>query len=329
MIIIGFHGTNITDRGLEDLRRQIIVGEIGGVIFFSYNIVNQSQIKNFIKDIKKLRSDFPLLAAVDEEGGSVSRFTKEKGFEVFPSASEIAKAKKIEDAYAIYKRMAKQLRYLGFNLNLGPVLDLDFEGSPIIGQKGRSYSKDPETVYLFARLFIKAHNKEDVLTAVKHFPGHGSAASDTHTDFTDITSVWNKNELVPFRRMISDGKVDIVMTGHLYNNLKDWQYPASLSRIHIQNILRKKLDYKGVVMSDDLQMNSIIKKYSLDEIVTAAINSGTDLMLFGNYEDKLDKDLPGKIKKIIIYGIQEGKISQNSIDSSFKRILDLKKKIVH
>jgi len=150
--------------------------KVAGVILFSKNIKSKAQLKRLTSDIKKLQPD--ALIAIDEEGGKVQRLKK---FANFKSAKDVAKSGKNS-----YDKMAKLLHELGINLNLAPVVDLEYKNNPIIAKYKRSYGKNPKKVIKYANIFCKVMKKEQILTCLKHFPGHGSSRSDSHKGFTDV-----------------------------------------------------------------------------------------------------------------------------------------------
>ena len=163
----------------------------------------------------------------------------------------------------------------------------------------------------------------------KHFPGHGSAATDTHKGLTDITDTWQASaELMPYETLISDGIVDMVMVGHLVNTKIDPEYPASLSKATITGMLRNKLGFNGVVISDDLEMGAITAHYNMDEVVLLAIDAGMDILLYGN-NISYDPDIAAKVHSTILKLVKAGKISRERLEESYMRIRALKKQLNH
>ncbi|NQV16398.1 glycoside hydrolase family 3 [bacterium] len=324
MLMVGIRGTHLNAKVMEQTRNQISNGDIGGIIFFKHNIKNSRQFRIYVKSIAAIPVQLPLLLAVDEEGGKVRRLRESQGFEEFPSAAHVGGSMDISDVYDIYSKMAAQINGTGLNLNLGPVVDVNINRiSPAIGQLNRSFSKDPGKVFDFGEAFIRAHRDAGVLTTLKHYPGHGSSREDTHNDLTDISSTWRSSEQLPFKRLIDSNRVDIIMAGHLFDRGVDSKYPASLSKAHIQQTLRGELAYEGVVITDDLQMGAIIKRFELDEIVISAINAGCDILQFSDPLD-IDADMPRLIRNIIINAIKDGKIDPHRIHESYQRISNLK-----
>lgn len=327
MIMVGIRGTHLQADAMEMTRQQITDGDIGGIIFFKHNIKNSRQFRIFVKSLKKMPVDQPLLLAVDEEGGLVRRLKKSQGFDEFPSAAHIGNKLSLAEAYRIYGRMASQIQTTGLNVNLAPVVDVNINRvSPAIGQLNRSFSKDPGKVFEYGDTFIRAHNDKAVLTTLKHYPGHGSSREDSHNGITDISSTWRSSEELPFKRLIDSARVDMIMAGHLMDRQVDAKYPASISRAHIQLKLRDELGYQGVVITDDLQMGAIITRYDLDEIIVAAINAGCDILQFSDPLD-LDTDLPQKIQTVVMKGIALGQIDAQRIHDSYNRIIALKARL--
>ncbi len=328
MIMVGIRGTHLNAEAMELTRSQIVGGDIGGIIFFKHNIKNSRQFRIFVKSLKELPVDHSILLAVDEEGGLVRRLRKNQGFEEFPSAAHVGAKLTISEAYDLYAGMAAQIHQTGLNLNLAPVVDVNINKiSPAIGQLNRSFSRNPGEVFDYSEAFIRAHNDAGVLTTLKHYPGHGSSREDSHNGITDITSTWRSSEKVPFQRMIDSAEVDMIMAGHLMDRGVDPKYPASISRSHIQVRLRDDMGYAGIVITDDLQMGAIIKRFDLEEIIISAINAGCDILQFSDPLD-LDENLPLKIREIVLQAIENGQIDPQRIHESYARIIDLKTKLL-
>ncbi|TYB90424.1 MAG: glycoside hydrolase family 3, partial [Kosmotoga sp.] len=197
---------------------------------------------------------------------------------------------------------------------------------PAIGALERSFSKNPDTVIKYAEAFITAHRKFNILTTLKHFPGHGSALSDSHKGVTDITKTWSEYELKPFKSLINKNLADSVMVGHLFNRYLDKRYPATLSHKVIGNILRKQLGFAGVVISDDLQMEALSKYYSMKEIVIKSVKAGCDILIFANYFNP-DKHLPKKVISILKQAVKNNVVDKQNIENSYRKIMKLKEKI--
>ncbi len=218
MLLIGFHGTSPGGKNARRIAQQIARGQIGGVILMDRNIRSPQQVRALTS--RFLNTGHPLtpIISVDQEGGMVQRLSARKGFKAYPTARTVARLYTPEKARRIYKSMAQELAKSGINLNYGPVLDLNRNRrNPVIGRLGRSYGANPERVVAYAHAFISAHREANVLTSVKHFPGHGSSWSDSHKQFVDLTRTWKDIELEPYRALARDGAIDTLMVGHLYH----------------------------------------------------------------------------------------------------------------
>jgi beta-N-acetylhexosaminidase len=180
-------------------------------------------------------------------------------------------------------------------------------------------------VAMMAKEVIKMHRKYGVITSLKHFPGHGSSKDDTHLGVADVTNTWSEDELKPYKLLLDSGYVDGVMTSHIVNkNLDPKGYPGTLSKDILDDILRKRLGYNGVVFSDDMQMHAISKNYGLEETIRLAINAGVDVMCFSNNIAGSDERTVDKVHAIIKKLVSTGEIKPERIDESFQRILQLK-----
>lgn len=333
MLMLGFHGTSADSK--SQICKDIKKYHLGAVILFDYNPVNKNkaknisskaQLKKLTQDLQSCASDGKLLIAVDQEGGKVQRLKRKYGFYgQFPKASVVIKMDK-NQIKTTYIRMAKELKSVGINYNLAPVVDLDINAqNHVIHGLGRSFGKNPKMVAAYASTFIEAMHTQNVLTSIKHFPGHGSSVGDTHKGFVDVTNLWKKAELEPYR-LLKD-KADTVMVAHVFNKKLDAKYPASLSYKTITKMLRWKLDYHGVVITDDLQMGAISKKYGLRNTLKLAINAGDDILLIGNQLDPSKVKSTKNLVEMIVSLVKEGEVKIQSIEKAYARIQQLKKKL--
>ena len=333
MFMVGFHGTEAPKGSqiCKDIQRY----HVGAVILFDYNPVDKNKPKNIAtkkqlatltKQLQACSEDGKLLIAVDQEGGKVQRLKSKYGFYgKFPKASDVIKMdqSKIKETYT---KMSKELKSVGINYDLAPVVDLDINmKNHVIHGLGRSFGKDPKMVANYASTFIDAMHSNGVLTSIKHFPGHGSSVGDTHKGFVDVTDLWQKVELEPYR-LLKD-KADTVMVAHVFNKKIDAKYPASLSYKTVTKLLRWKLDYHGVVITDDLQMGAISQKYGLKNTLELAINAGVDILLIGNQLDPKKTVSTKKLVETIVSLVKSGEVTEETIDKAYKRIQNLKKKL--
>ena len=262
---------------------------------------------------------------MDEEGGKVSRLKHVYGFPSTVSAEYMGERNDSAFTTAKSYAVAGTLRDAGININFAPSVDVNVNPAcPVIGRLGRSFSSDPSVVADNAAWSIMAHHRRGIMTAIKHFPGHGSSRSDSHFGMTDVTDTWTESELIPFRRLIDAGLADVVMTAHIYNANLDSLYPATLSHNVIDGILRNQLNFDGVVMTDDMYMEAIVNHYTLSEAVIRAINAGCDMLILGNNSPSgYFPGRPDEVIDIIVNAVLTGEISRERLDESARRIEDL------
>ena len=333
MLIVGFRGLEVDN--MHFIIRDIQEHHLGGVLLSDYdfitrrtvrNIESPSQLKSLIASLKSV-SAIPILICIDHEGGIVTRLKELYNFPPTVSHKYLGELNDLEITRKEAALMAKTLADLGINLNLAPVVDLCVNTSnPIIAKLERCFSADPQVVTDHALQFIKAHHEEGVLCALKHFPGHGSSATDSHRGLSDVSDTWSRIELEPFARIIKDKQAAAIMTAHLFNFNLDEQFPATLSHKIITGVLRGELNYEGVVISDDLQMGAIINNYSFETAIQKTIEAGVDILIFSNnsvYSEKIVANAIKVIKKLI----QSGTISESRVDDSYQRIQQLKKRL--
>jgi beta-N-acetylhexosaminidase len=329
MLLVGFPNETI-DKNSEIIRH-IKQYELGGVILFdrfyhdrskTKNISSPKQLQDLTSSLKSF-SNKPLIISVDQEGGKVARLKPSYGFTKIPSAKQISTLH-VNRAKEIYKTQAKMIKEAGINCNFAPVVDLAVNPqNKVIYGLERSYGADTEEVVKYAKIFIDSLKNEKIISVLKHFPGHGSSLGDSHKGFVDISNTWNEKELEPYKELIKSNAVSMIMTAHVFNSHLDKKYPATLSYNVNTKLLREKLLYKGVVISDDLQMKAISKHYTLEQTVTLAINSGVDMLLFGNQLAEQDID---ELVKVIAKQVKSGAVSMKRILESNKRLEELHKK---
>ena len=332
MLMVGFRGTSIDAQSY--ISKNISTYDLGGIVLFDYdvpadtsirNIMSPTQVQELTSDLQK-HANIPLFISIDQEGGKVVRLKPKHGFDKTVSAQYLGKLNNADSTRYYAKKTAKVLKEMGINTNLAPVVDMNTNpDNPVIGGLERSFSNDPQTVTEQAEIFIKEFRKENIISSLKHFPGHGSSEDDSHLGVVDVTSTWQQKELAPYRKLIEQELVDMVMTAHIFNSRLDSNYPATLSKPTITGLLRDSLGFEGVVISDDLQMGAIRKEYGLKETIKLSIQAGVDILVFAN-NSVFDKDIASKAHNIINELIDEGSITEERIDESYQRIMDLKKR---
>ena len=326
MIMVGFYGDNET--GIPKLPDSLIADlsqrNVGGVICFSYNLTSKGQIQQLTRELQQT-AETPLFIATDQEGGIVARLNQYNGFSSTNTAFELGSVyNSLDSTRAEASMMAGWLKECGINIDFAPVADVNVNPkSPAIGHYQRSFSGNPLTVAGHDSVFIAEMHKKNIITSLKHFPGHGSAKTDSHLGFTDITNTWADSELVPYNKLIAGGYDGMVMIGHLFNRNIDSLYPASLSYNAVTKLLRDQIGFNGVVISDELFMDAISSNYSFPEAIKLVVNSGTDIMLF-KMNIVNNRSLVDSVVNIVTKAIADGEIPESRIDESYNRIMGMK-----
>lgn len=312
--ILGFPESELRDDSfiLDWIHNQ----QLGGVILYDRNIESPRQLKKLVKTLHEAATN-PLFVSIDQEGGQVSRLTKEKGFPVIPSPEKM----NLQNIEKYAQENACLLQEYGINLNFAPCVDLTKNPNNFLVQRGRIFSEDPDTVGALAKIWILEHQKHGVHSVLKHFPGHGSADVDTHLGLADISSTWGEEELIPYKKLIEERIAKFIMTAHLFHKKFDDTMPATLSQKVIGGILQKKLGYDGVIITDDLEMGAIANQYSPEEAAVQALIAGVDLLLFANHQGSpfLLPNVVQAIKK----AVSEGLIPQKRLNLSHEKVLEV------
>ena len=330
MIVVGFQGKGVDDPAVKALRAELAAGRLGGVMYLKTNVQSLDAVSAMNAAFRAASPALLPFITLDQEGGAVERLTKDVGFTEIPNAAAVAKADTPAEAETLYSTMATAIAELGFTVNFGPVADINLNpNNQIIAKFGRAFGTDAATVASYDQAFIDAHHQAGLLTALKHFPGHGSSTGDSHEGFVDITETWTDQELDPYRTLIAQDYADFVMVGHLYHaGYADngTQTPASLSRQWISGVLRETLGFKGVIISDDLEMGAIREHYDLHDTVTLAVRAGMDVLLFSNTA-KYHAGLGREILDILIAEAEADPDFAAMIEASYDRIVALKARI--
>lgn len=326
MVILGFKGESIGKN--DEIYKNIQFG-LGGVILFDKDPTNKNKTKNINNpnQLKKLTTQLQniteekLLIAIDQEGGVVQRLKSSNGFIDTLSAKDISLKDELFARQA-YKQLALMLKQNGINLNFAPVVDMALnKNNKVIYKLNRSYGENYKDVIKYSSIFVEELKKQNIISVLKHFPGHGSSLEDSHKGFVDISNTWNKKELEPYKYFIKNSSVDMIMTAHVFNKHLDKNYPSTLSYDVNTKLLKDEMGFNGVLISDDLQMHAISKHYDLKTTLTLAINSGVNILLFANQQAK-----EIKLKEIIdiVYSqILNEEISLHKIIESNNRINSL------
>ena len=316
LVMIGIQGKNVNDDDMFMLNQY----HIGNVILFGRNIESEEQIKNLTRGLQKQRNDkMPLYIAIDEEGGMVSRLDEIRPAP--PSQQEIGASGNVAEAENVAVKIAKELKGLGININFAPVADV----GDIIDT--RSFGSDAGLVSRFVDAAASGYEKEKVVFTLKHFPGIGKGVTDSHYDSVVVNASEEEltsNDLVPFADAITKHNNDnfMVMVTHVTFPAVGGDMPASISDKIITGILRNKLGFKGIIISDDLEMGAVAKYYNYSDLGTKAILAGADMvMMCHDYEHQREMYLG------VLDAVEKGLISQERLNESVKRVI--KSKIIN
>lgn len=299
---------------------------VGGIIYFSENVQNKDQLTQMIKNTQSY-SKLPLFIGVDEEGGQVRRLGSNEvlGMEFVGDMADIGRTNDTSKAYAAAKTIASSLNEFGFNVDFAPVADV-YKNKENTVVKRRSFGSDTNTVSKMSLAFVNGLQDNNISACLKHFPGHGATAGDTHDGYSENTFGKDeilKDETAAFKKGI-DGGCDFVMSGHISASaLTGSQIPCSLSKAVVTDILKNGMNFKNIVITDAMNMGAISKNYSAGEAVVMAVEAGNDMVLMpGDINEAFDA-----LKK----SVQENKISEEQINESVKRILlvKIKRKIIN
>jgi len=323
LVLAGFHGTE--GPGNVALERLICEARVGGIILFGRNVVDPAQVvalTTFMRERARACTGERLLVAVDAEGGEVMRLGPRAGYPATPSHHALGEANDLGLTELEARRIAQRLREAGITWDLAPVVDVAVNpANTVIVGKERSFSADAERVIAHARAYVRGMHAGGVLTALKHFPGHGSSFADSHEGFVDVTETADPfTELAPYRALIADGTVDTVMTAHVMNRWLDARYPATLSRRTITGVLREKLGWHGVVVSDDLRMGAIEQNYGLERAAVLALNAGVDVLLVADDRLPDGRSATAVMLSALRRRLASGRLDPERVESAVARV---------
>lgn len=314
LLMAGFEGTTPS----KEIQTLIQKHHIGGVILFSRNIKEPAQCAKVTESLQKLAPDAPLLIAVDQEGGRVSRLAPP--FTQFPSAKVVGQCDSVPLTYSLAEAMGKELLAVGINMNFAPVLDVDTNPhNPVIGD--RSFGGSPTLVSKHGLAMIVGMHDQKVIPCGKHFPGHGDTASDSHRTLPHVqrsAEHLTNVELRPFIHVI-ENRLSCLMTAHVVYRHLDDTLPASLSKKIITQLLRKTLHFDGIVVTDDLGMNGITQHFTVPDAAVKAIQAGADLILVCHSPDQQMATF-----EALVHAVEKKIISEARLNESLNRILRLK-----
>lgn len=325
LLVVGFEGKQVTPE-LEEL---IHTYHVGGIILFSRNIGTPAEVLNLTTNLqrlaKKAEYQYPLLICMDQENGIVRRLGE--GTTIFPGAMALGATDNTKNAYNIGYATGRELLGLGINWNLAPVLDVNNNPeNPVIGV--RSFGESADRVSQFGRETMRGMQEAGVVTTLKHFPGHGDTKVDSHLGLPTISHDLQRLEeveLKPFKECIATG-AETIMTAHIHFPAIESEegLPATLSRNVITDLLRKRLNYNGVVTTDCMEMDAISKTIGTEKGAVAAVKAGSDFVMISHTFERQK----GAIKEIL-NAIDSAKIEMKYILEANERIQNLKQKYLN
>ena len=293
---------------------------IGGMILYAHNIVDETQLKSFISEIRELNGS-PLLA-IDEEGGRVARIANNENFDVpkYESMAAIAESGDPDDAYEAAFTIGSYVKKYGFDIDYAPVADVNTNPDNIVIGP-RAFSDDPETAAKFVVSYLNGLESAGVIGTLKHFPGHGDVSTDTHYGYASTDKTWEeilKCEMIPFKAGIKAG-AQMIMTAHIAApKVSGDDLPATLSSVILQDKLRNELGFDGVIVTDAMDMGAITKQFSNTEAAIKSIQAGVDVVLCSREFTQ--------VFDAVVKAVEKGEIKESRIDESVMRILKLKRK---
>lgn len=317
MIFAGIKGTTLS----EEMKQLISNDKVGGIIFFKNNLQDVHQTVSLLNSIKleSKKGKFPLFLGVDQEGGRITRLP---GLKKLPTNQEIGKQNDSTLSYKIGTHLGEELTAFGFNLDFAPVLDVNSNPrNPVIGD--RSFGNNSTIVSELGTKTMKGIQSQNVISVVKHFPGHGDTSVDSHLELPVIQKSLEdlqKLELIPFKYALENG-ADVVMVAHILLPKIDSKFPSSMSHNIITGILREQMKFDGVIITDDMTMNAIIGNYDIGHAAVEAVKAGNDIVLVAHDYTNVKKAIGA-----ITQAVNTGEISEKRINESVSRILALKEK---
>lgn len=321
MIIAGFPDENSD----EHIIRAIKDYHIGNVIYFSRNFKDVRQFYDLnkrLQDMAMKENKLPLFTTIDQEGGMVTRINK--GATFFPGNMALSAGGNEKDAYSMGTYVGEELKALGVNMNLAPVLDVNNNpDNPVIGI--RSYGEDPVRVAKLGSAYIDGLQKSGVIATGKHFPGHGDTSVDSHLDLSSVNHDAKRLddvELHPFKKAIECG-VGAIMSAHVvFPAYEDKRLPATLSYKVLTGLLRKKLGFNGLIITDCMEMKAIDEHFGIEKAPVMAVKAGADLICISH---TLEKQIAAC--RSIVKAVRDGEISESRINESLERIIAYKNKL--
>lgn len=318
MVIVGLDGYDNNNNS----QKMIEEYHVGGFILFKRNIQDSQQLLRLINSLKETNAvnKVPLFFSIDEEGGKVSRMPGE--FQNLPSSKKIGEVDSGELSYQVGEIIGRKLNIFGFNMNFAPVMDINSNPkNPVIGD--RAFGDKADIVSKLGVQTMKGLQSQNIISVIKHFPGHGDTSVDSHIGLPVVNNDLARLksfELLPFIQAI-ENNVDAIMIAHILLPKIDPINPSSLSKTVINDILRGDLGFEGVVISDDMTMGAILENYDLGQAAVEAVNAGSDIVLVC-HEFAKEVEVINALRE----AVETGTITMERVEESVYRILKLKEK---
>lgn len=276
---------------------------------------------NYINQLKAENTDnIPLFFGIDQEGGRVAKIPGD--LKALPTNLEIGEINNSDFSFEYGNILGNLVRSFGFNVNFAPVLDINSNpNNPVIGD--RSFGNNPDLVSKLGIQTMKGIQDENIIPTIKHFPGHGDTSVDSHLELPVVNKTLEELEaleLIPFENAINEG-ADMVMIAHILLPKLDEKFPSSMSKVVITELLREKLGFSGVVITDDMTMEAITDHYDIGDASVESIKAGTDIIMVAHHYENIIKVISS-----LKTAVEAGEISEERIDESVTRILKLKRK---
>lgn len=316
LIFAGIDGTTMT----HETRQLIHDYKVGGIILFANNMTSHKQTIELLQQIKNAneQNKLPLFLGVDQEGGRVERLSEE--IKKLPAAMRVGEQDNPDLSFEFGKLLSQQVKLYGFNLNFAPVLDINSNpNNPVIGE--RSFGNTAEMVSQHGIKVMEGIQSENIIPVIKHFPGHGDTDTDSHFELPQVDKnlpELESQELIPFKRAIEAG-ADMIMTAHILLPHIDPDYPATLSKKVIHDLLREKLNFTGVIITDDMTMQGLTDHFEIGQAAVQSIQAGSDIILVAHEYETIFS-----VYDALKTAIENDEINEDRLDESLERIIKLK-----
>lgn len=315
-----FSSISGTELGAEE-EKLIHQYKVGGIIVNKKNITSPSQMVAYMNSLKEEnKNNVPLFFGIDQEGGRIAKLPGD--LRAIPSHFEIGKQNDPSFAFEIGTVLGKLVSSFGFNVNFAPVLDINSNPeNPVIGD--RSFGINPDVVSKLGIQMMKGIQGENIIPAIKHFPGHGDTSVDSHDELPVVQKTMpelEQMELIPFKQAIAEG-ADMVMIAHILLPSIDPEFPSSMSEAIITDLLREKIGFDGVVITDDMTMEAITNSFDIGKASVMSVKAGADIVMVAHEFENVVKAITA-----LTTAVENGEITEERIDQSVERILKLKNK---